>query len=267
MQLPESNIPDELQKIILATGEFMHHEFLHFDRGSIERKKSYKDVVSYVDKTAENMLREGCEKLIPGSGFIMEESGEIDADRDWRWIIDPLDGTTNFVHGAPVYSISLALQKAGQTVLGVVYDVERKEYFFAEKGKGAFLNGRPVQVSPASMLEESLMATGFPYAISDIARDYLAVLSDFVQYSQGVRRLGSAALDLAWVASGRLDGYYEIRLSPWDVAAGALLVSEAGGLVTDFSGTDNFVFGKQIVATNALIHEAVLKIIHQHMHI
>lgn len=261
------DISSPLKDLILATGEFMHQEFLSFDHSTIERKKSHKDVVSYVDKTAENRLRAGCELLIPGSGFIMEEGGEIDPDREWRWIIDPLDGTTNFVHGAPIYSISLALQKAGETVLGVVYDVERREYFSAEKGKGAFLNGKPIRASASPNLEEALMVTGFPYAISDIARDYLAVLSDFVQNAQGVRRLGSAALDLSWVAAGRFDGYYEVGLSPWDVAAGALIAQEAGGRVTTFTGTDNFVFGRQIVATNAHIHAAVLEIIQRHFRI
>jgi myo-inositol-1(or 4)-monophosphatase len=243
----------------------MHQEFIRFDKGTIERKKSHKDLVSYVDKTAEKMLSEGCLQLLPGSGFIMEETGEVNQGNDWRWIIDPLDGTTNFVHGVPIYTISLALQHMGETVFGVVYDIERNEYFAAEKGKGATLNGRPIRVSSAPTLSESLMVTGFPYAISDIARDYLAVLSEMVQHGQGVRRLGSAALDLAWVSAGRFDGYYEIRLNPWDVAAGALLVTEAGGRVSDFVGTDNFVFGRQIVATNGLIHEEVRSILLKHL--
>jgi myo-inositol-1(or 4)-monophosphatase len=249
-----------LETLVRQTGTWIQTEGEKFHSGLIEYKGK-NDLVSYVDVTAEKKLVEGCLAIIPGSGFLNEEGGEIPGTNSYRWIIDPLDGTTNFMHGIPAYCISIALQFEEKTVLGMVLDIMRGELFSAIKGQGATANGRPVTVSKAPELGQCLLATGFPYTTFDMVNDYLAVLKAFMEASHGIRRVGSAALDLAWVACGRFDGFFEYGLKPWDVAAGGLIVQEAGGTVSDFLGSDNFVFGRQIVASNARVHESMLRII------
>ncbi|MCB9231302.1 MAG: inositol monophosphatase [Bacteroidia bacterium] len=253
----------QIKQLVLETGEFIRREAAGFSPEKVERKGA-NDLVSYVDKNAEKQLTEGCLTILPGSGFIREEGGELKGTNPFRWIIDPLDGTTNFVHGVPQYSISLALQYEEETILGIVYDVARDELFMAQKGKGAFLNGSPIHVSDCPNLGSALMATGFPYNKSDRNTVLLAVLYDILQQVQAIRRFGSAALDMAWVACGRFDGYYETTLNPWDIAAGILLVEEAGGRVTDFSGGSNTLFGRQIAACNPRMHPDLLGVIQAH---
>lgn len=250
----------DLSHLISTTADYIRAEGEKFHAGLIEYK-GRNNLVSYVDVTAERMLVEGCSRILPGSGFLNEEGGETPSTNGYRWIIDPLDGTTNFMHGVPAFSISVALQKDGETVLGIVHDVMRGEQFTAEKGRGAHLNGAPIRVSPATDLGQCLLATGFPYTSFDRVNDYLAVLKAFMEACHGIRRFGSAALDLAWVACGRFDGFFEYGLNPWDVAAGGLIVQEAGGRVTDFAGSDNFVFGRQIAASNGPVHPQMMAII------
>ena len=247
---------------VAAVADFIEGERKTFHAGQIEHK-GYNDLVSYVDRESERRLREFCEGLLPGSGFMGEEGGTTLPDADYIWITDPLDGTTNFIHDIPAYAISIALQYRGETVLGVVRDVPRRETFHAVLGGGAFLDGRPIRASVAADLRSALLATGFPYANSGLLDDYLTVMKAFLELGHGMRRFGAAAIDLAWVAAGRLDGYYELGLQPWDVAAGGLIVAEAGGMVTDFGGTANYVFGRQLVASNGAIHADMLQVIGQ----
>jgi myo-inositol-1(or 4)-monophosphatase len=201
--------------------------------------------------------------MLPGSGFIAEEGTSTKKSDTYNWIIDPLDGTTNFSHGVPVFAVSIALMKRNELVLGVVYEINRDECFHAVKGQGAFLNHVSIKVSPVQTIDKALLATGFPYYNFDQMKQYLAILDEFMKGTHGLRRMGSAAVDLAYTACGRFEGFFEYNLQPWDVAAGALIVKEAGGLVTDFSGGNDFLFGRQIVAGNQ-VQPDILKMIKQH---
>jgi myo-inositol-1(or 4)-monophosphatase len=260
---PNGALSRGVQEAVLAAGAFIRYEARRFDRGLVEFK-GRNDLVSYVDRQAEQILSDNLAKLVHGSGFIMEESGYDRHEQEYVWIVDPLDGTTNFVYGVPFYSVSVALQHNKQTILGAVYEVNREELFLAARGHGAMLNGAPIKVSDSPGLADSLIATGFPFRAFARIDEYLSMLKDCMHRARGVRRLGSAALDLAYTAMGRFDGFFEINLSPWDVAAGTLIIQEAGGTVTDFFGEDNHLFGKMIVATNGRIHAEMLSVIQQY---
>ncbi len=253
----------DLRKLTAETAElcrsvatFIRTESERFTEASVE-SKSLNNLVSYVDKGAEQRLVEGLSRLLPGSGFIAEEGTGARGSGD-NWIIDPLDGTTNFVHGIPCYCISVGLLRHGEVQAGVVLEVTRDECFTAWKGGGSFLNGKPIRVSTRQHLQESLLATGFPY--DDFGREaqYMELLRALMHNSRGIRRLGSAAADLAYVACGRFEAFYEYGLNPWDVAAGALLVKEAGGQVTDFTNAENWLFGEEILASNGAVHEEII---------
>lgn len=235
---------------------FIRSESSRFTEACVE-SKSLNNLVSYVDKGAEQRLVEGLGKLLPEAGFIAEE-GTGARGSGANWIIDPLDGTTNFVHGIPCYCISVGLHDGERMVVGVVLEVTRNECFTAWLGGGAFLNGSPIRVSQRKTLQESLLATGFPY--DDFGREaqYMQLLRELMHGSRGIRRLGSAAADLAYVSCGRFEAFYEYGLNPWDVAAGALLVQEAGGQVTDFTNGKNWLFGEEIVASNGAIHAELI---------
>jgi len=237
-------------------GLFIAQQNEVFEKKHIEHK-GLNDLVSYVDKEAEKRIVEGLQKLMPEAGFISEEnpSTHIISDKQFHWVIDPLDGTTNFIHGLPIFAISIALMDEDEVVLGVVYEVNKKECFYATKGKGAFCNGIKIQVSEAQTLSESLLATGFPYRFFEKNTEYLQILNALMQRSHGLRRLGSAAVDLAYTACGRFEGFFEFNLKPWDVAAGGLLVKEAGGKVGRFNGDNDFVFGKEILAGGNVFDE------------
>jgi len=230
-----------------------------FDRNKVEYK-GFNDLVSYVDKTSEEILVKGLSALLPNSGFIAEEGTRKAERKEYTWVIDPLDGTTNFAHGLPVYCVSVALMHHDEVVLGVVYEVGRDECFTATSTQQALLNGQPISVSQAVGLEHSLMATGFPYNEFGMMEEYQTVLRTFMKKTHGVRRLGSAAADLAYVACGRFEGFFEYNLKPYDVAAGALIVQQAGGTVTDFSGGSQYIFGGEILAGNAG-HQAMLDLL------
>ena len=254
-----------LQEVIVLvkeTGDFIRQEAQNFDKSKIEYKGK-NDLVSYVDKETEKFIVAGLSKILPGAGFIAEEGTSTKRSDSYNWVIDPLDGTTNFTHGLPVYAISVALLKRGELTLGVVYDVSRDECFHATKGGGAFLNHMPISVSPVKTIDKGLIATGFPYYNFEQMNQYLAILNDFMQSTHGLRRMGSAAIDLAYTACGRFEGFFEYNLNSYDVAAGALLVKEAGGIVTDFRGGDDFLFGREIVAGN-MAQPEILQIIQNH---
>ncbi len=241
-------------------GEFIRGEALIFDHEHIEYKGLH-DMVSYVDKTAERSLVNGLAALLPEAGFITEEQTSTNLAENYNWIIDPLDGTTNFIHGVPSFCISIALQYKDDLVLGVVYEINRDECFTAWQNGGAFLNGKRISVSNAQTLENTLLATGFPfYEFSKMER-YLNLLRNLMQKCHGLRRIGSAALDLAYVACGRFDGYFEYNINSYDIAAGIVLVREAGGQVFDFKGGNNCFGRREILATNSYISAELLEAI------
>jgi myo-inositol-1(or 4)-monophosphatase len=241
-------------------GAFIHTEAQRFSASSIEYKGK-NDLVSYVDKTAEQQLVAGLQKLLPDSGFITEEKTINTVGEHYNWIIDPLDGTTNFIHGLPCYSISIALLKDDVLVMGIVYEINQKECFYAWEGSSAYLNDKTISVSTVDTLSKSLMATGFPYSNYDRMKPYMEVFDYCMHQTHGLRRLGSAAVDLAYVACGRFEAFYEYGLNPWDVAGGAFIVKQAGGKVSDFKGGVNYIFGKEIIAGNNLMFDEFLDVV------
>lgn len=247
---------EELTRSVCAiarkAGAFMANERTSFDDSKIENKGLH-DLVSYVDKSSEKLIIDELQQLLPDAGFIAEEGTNNTRGERFNWIIDPLDGTTNYIHGLPIYSVSIALMDANELVIGVVYEVGHDECFYAWKAGGAYLNGSKITVSSRSDIHQALLATGFPYADFSRMDQYIAFFKWAMTNSRGIRRLGSAAADLAYVACGRFDAFWEYSLKPWDVAAGALLVKEAGGVVSDYNGGDSYLFGKEIVATNGII--------------
>jgi myo-inositol-1(or 4)-monophosphatase len=227
--------------------------------------KQPNDFVTDVDKAAEAAITEILREAYPSYGILAEESGQTAGkggnDSEYEWIIDPLDGTTNFIHGLPQYAISIALAKSGVVEQAVVFDPNRNELFTASKGGGAFLNDRRIRVSRRTKLQDALLGTGFPYRMFDHIDTYLAIFKELAQKTAGQRRPGAASLDLAYVACGRYDGFWEFGLSPWDMAAGALLISEAGGLVSDLRGDANYLETGNLVAGTPKVFAPLLKII------
>ena len=255
------NICIEVQNIAKSAGKFIAGEREKFDLTNIE-VKGKANFVSYVDKQAEELIIEALRRLIPESGFIAEEGTAGSSDEKYKWIIDPLDGTTNFIHGLPPFAVSIALMEDDELVLGVVYEVTQNECFYAWKGSKAYLNGNVIEVTTASTTADSLIATGFPYSAMDMLDPFLISMRYFMIHSHGLRRLGSAATDLAYVAAGRFEAFYEHGLKPWDVAAGAVILRQAGGIVSDFSGSDEFLFNGEIVAANQAYYPEFYGIVH-----
>ena len=222
------------------------------------------DLVTEADVAAERLIIERIGSYYPRHEILAEESGASNAGgertSEWKWIIDPLDGTTNYAHGYPCFCVSIALERAGELVVGVIYDPTRDELFAAERGAGATLNGRPIRVSDVDDLNRAMLCTGFPYDVRDRG-DFSRHFSNFIRHAQAVRRDGSAALDLAYVACGRFDGFWEEGLRPWDVAAGVLLIEEAGGRVSRYDGSPFEVYTPPIMVSNGLIHEAMMRVL------
>ncbi len=226
--------------------------------------KRDKDFVTEVDQAAEAAIIEVLKEAYPDHAILAEESG-ASGESEHVWIIDPLDGTTNFIHGLPQYCVSIALQHKGVLQHAVIYDSNRNELFTASRGAGAFLNERRIRVSKRAKMNEALIGTGFPFRYFEHVDAYLGIFRDMMLKTAGVRRPGAAALDLAWVAAGRIDGFWELGLSPWDMAAGALLISEAGGLVGDLSGEPNYLASGNIVGGNPKVFAQLLQIIAPHL--
>ncbi len=243
----------EVADICKQAGAFIRDHANKLKSDDIEVKGVH-NLVTFVDKESEKMIINALEGLVEGAGFIAEEQSDLPRGELYNWIIDPLDGTTNFIHGIPVFSVSVALSKGDELLVGVVYEVNLDECFYAWKSGGAYLNDRAISVSSQNELDQSLLATGFPYYDYTLLPSYLELLSDLMQTTRGIRRLGSAAADLAYVACGRFELFYEYGLHPWDVAAGALIVAEAGGQVTDFKRGNDCIFGAQIIASNKHTH-------------
>ena len=251
----------EVRNVAKSAGAFIAGEREKFNLEDIE-VKGKANFVSYVDKQAELMIVESLRKLIPDSGFIAEEGTAESKDEKYKWIIDPLDGTTNFVHSLPPFAVSIALMDEEELVLGVVYEITQDECFYAWKGSKAWLNGKEIRVTTASTTGDSLIATGFPYSAMDMLDPFIVSMRYFMIHSHGLRRLGSAATDLAYVAAGRFESFYEHGLKPWDVAAGAVILRQAGGKVSDFNGTNQFLFNGEIVASNSSYYDEFYGIVH-----
>jgi myo-inositol-1(or 4)-monophosphatase len=248
------------QEVVLLAkeaGGFIRTEAGKFRADRIEFK-GLNDMVSYVDKTSEEMIVAKLQQLLPEAGFITEEKTVVKTASQYNWVIDPLDGTTNFIHGLPVYSVSIALKEYEELVLGVVYEINQDECFYAWKDAPAYLNGKEIHVSDKPTVADSLIATGFPYYNFDQADAYLNLFKDLMQSCHGLRRLGSAAVDLAYTACGRFDAYYEYNLNDYDMAAGIIIVKQAGGQVFDFAGGGDMLKTRDVIATNGKVSQELL---------
>jgi myo-inositol-1(or 4)-monophosphatase len=256
-----------LEVIALAReiGKFFLEEINKVQLSDIEVKGLH-DFVSYVDKTAEERIVKRLAEILPESGFITEEQTATHRGERFNWIVDPLDGTTNFLHHIPLYSVSIALMENNEIVVGVVYEPNLDECFYAWKGGKSQLNENEIHVSGQAELKNTLLATGFPYYDFGRMEGYIELFTWFARNTSGLRRLGSAAVDLAYTACGRFEGFYEYGLHPWDVAAGVFIVQQAGGKVTDFKGGDNYVFGAELLASNTVLHPALLNAVDEHFH-
>ena len=236
-------------------------DFIQSHAGNVNYReiitKDLNSLVSFVDTGSETRIIEGLKKLTPEAGFLAEEGTQSLSDKELIWIIDPLDGTTNFLHQIPVYAISIALQYQNEIIFGLVYEVNKRDCFYAVKDQGAFMNSKSIQVSEASFAD-SLIATGFPYYDFSKTKLYLEVLEELMKGTRGVRRLGAASVDLAYVACGKFSGFFEYSLAPWDVAAGAIIVREAGGIVTDFNRGQDWLHGKSIVVGSPKVQNEIL---------
>jgi len=225
----------------------------------IEYKTNEKNLVTEIDKKSEQAIVDFVTKKYPAHSLLMEESGELKRDSEFLWVIDPLDGTTNFAHGLPIFSVSIGVMKNDEIIAGVVYDVMQNIYYSAEKGSGAFANNKKINVSMNDKLPLGVLVTGFPYNVADNPDNAFERFTALTKKARAVRRLGSAAIDFAYVACGVFDGFWEVSLQPWDICAGKLLVEEAGGMVTDFTGNKINIFTKQILASNKLVHQQMIE--------
>jgi len=250
-------------KAARRAGNLIHRAADNIDHLTVT-KKSHADYVSEVDRAAERTIVETLLQAYPNHAILAEEGG-AQGQSEYMWIIDPLDGTTNFLHGVPQYAVSIALQHNGVLTQAVVYDPTKNDLFTATRGSGAFLNDKRIRVSKRKELTDSLIGTGFPYTRFEHMDAYLAIFKDVMQHSAGLRRPGAASLDLAWTAAGRYDGFFETGLKQWDIAAGALLIQEAGGIVSDLAGNPNHLASGHICAGNPHIHEQLIKLMAPHL--
>ena len=258
----------ELQNILLAVkelalevGAFIAEQREHFDLERVESKHSH-DYVSYVDKGSEQMIVARLKEILPEAGFITEEKTvkQEDGKEARFWVVDPLDGTTNFIHDLAPYCVCIALRNREEILLGVVYEVSRKELYSAAKGMGAYLNDKSIHVSAIDDLDAALVMIGYPYNAEDWRQFCLNMTSQLYGHCASIRSFGSAEAELCYLAAGKIDVYFESFIQPWDVAAGAIILKEAGGIITDYDGTDEkWESGRQVLATNGLLHDAVLK--------
>ncbi len=258
-------IVSKVAEAATETGKFILSESEVFDISRIE-KKGLNDLVSYVDKRSEEMLVKKLSQILPEADFLAEEGTSSQKGAKYCWVIDPLDGTTNFVHGVHPYAISIGLMEDNEPVAGVVYEVQGFEIFSAWKNGGAWLNDKPIHVSQVSSLSESLIATGFPYYDFERLDKFMECFEYFCKTTHGIRRLGSAAIDMAYVACGRFESFYEYGLHPWDIAAATIIVREAGGMVSDFTGDQMNLSGSDVIASNKLLYPEFLKIVSNFMH-
>jgi myo-inositol-1(or 4)-monophosphatase len=257
------NLARQVIEVSKQAGDFIRQERKDFSPDKIEYK-GLNDMVSYVDKNAEKIIVSSLEKILPEAGFITEEKTKNIIADCYNWIIDPLDGTTNFIHGVPTYSVSIALKEYDELILGVVYEINLDECFYAWKDAPAYLNGKEIKVSNIATVDRSLIATGFPYYDFEKQPAYMALFTELMKSCHGLRRLGSAAVDLAYTACGRFESFYEYNLNPWDIAAGVVIVRQAGGQVVNFKGGDEVLDTRELLATNGKITGELLGIIQKY---
>jgi myo-inositol-1(or 4)-monophosphatase len=253
-----ADVAEKVAQLSLQIGGWMKLQTI--EEGTADTK-TYNNLVTFVDKESERRFVDGLRQIVPSAGFIAEEGTGEPSASGLNWVIDPLDGTTNFVHGVPIWCTSVALCQNHIPLVGVIFDPNINELYVASLGNGATLNGKSIRVSKVAPLEKALLATGFPY--DDFGREelYFQLLKDLTHCTRGMRRLGSAALDMAWTACGRLEGFYEYGLNSWDVAAGTVIIREAKGIVTTFHGGDDPIFGEDLICTNPLIYEELKAVI------
>jgi len=256
-------VTHQVIEIAKEAGAFIREQRKTFSPDKIEFK-GLNDLVSYVDKTAEQMIVSALQSVLPEAGFITEEKTINRLGEKYNWIIDPLDGTTNFIHGLPVFSVSIALQEHDELVLGVVYEINQDECFYAWKGSPAYLNGNEIRVTSTPTVDKCLLATGFPYYDFQKQAAYIELFAELMRSCHGLRRLGSAAVDLAYTACGRFDAFYEYNLNAWDVAAGIVIVQQAGGQVVNFKGGSEVLNTRELLATNGKITGEMLKTIQKY---
>jgi myo-inositol-1(or 4)-monophosphatase len=249
---------DDIIQISKEAGDLIRNAF--GKSHSIEFKTNELNLVTETDKASEKLITEFIKKKYPSHGILAEEGSEANKSAEYLWVIDPLDGTTNFAHGLPIFAVSIGVQKNDQTIAGVVYDVMRDVIFSAEKNNGSFENGKRINVSKNSTLGHSVLVTGFPYDIRENPDKAFERFIAFLKHARGIRRLGSAAIDFCYVANGVFDGFWEVSLHPWDLCAGKLIVEEAGGLVTNFDGKRIDIYSKQILATNKFVHQKMIDV-------
>ncbi len=257
------NLCDKVLLLAKDVGAFIAGERAKFSLDFVE-VKGQANFVSYVDKKSEEMIVGALKKLLPEAGFITEEGTAGNADEKYKWVIDPLDGTTNFIHGVPPFAISIALLEGDEVILGVIYEITHDECFYAWKGSKAYLNGTEIRVSSASTTKDALIATGFPYYMFDKIESYISTMHYFMLNSQGLRRLGSAATDMAYLAAGRFEAFWEHGLHAWDVAAGTIIIRQAGGKVSDFKGGNKFLFNGELVASNDAYYDEFFRIVNKY---
>ncbi len=252
---------DDIINISKEAGEFIRSRFnTNF---SLEFKTNESDLVTEVDKASEKIIVDFITKKYSSHGIITEEGYGLLSKSEYNWVIDPLDGTVNFAHGFPMFAVSIGVQKSGETIAGVVYDIIRDIIYSSELGSGTYENSKRISVNKNSNLRHSLLVTGFPYDIRENPENALGKFVAFTKAARGIRRLGSAAIDFCYVAKGVFDGFWEVHLKPWDMCAGKLIVEEAGGLVTDFDGNSIDIFSKKVLASNGKVHKKMITILQQ----
>ncbi len=249
---------EDIIQISKEAGELIRNAF--GKTHSIEFKTNELNLVTETDKASEKLITEFIRKKYPSHGILAEEGSEMNKSAEYLWVIDPLDGTTNFAHGLPIFAVSIGLQKNGETIAGVVYDVMRDVVYSAEKSSGSFENRRRIQVSKNDNLGHSMLVTGFPYDVKDNPDKAYERFIAFLKEARAIRRLGSAAIDFCYIANGAFDGFWEVSLHPWDICAGKLIVEEAGGIVTDFDGNKIDIYSKRILATNSFVHQKMIDV-------
>ncbi|BEG98517.1 inositol monophosphatase family protein [Bacteroides sedimenti] len=246
-------ITEKVKMIAIEAGHFLLEERIHFKREKVEEKRSH-DYVSYVDKESERRIVAALSKLLPEAGFIAEEGSGFHGEEEYYWLVDPLDGTTNYIHDNAPYCVSIALRDKKELLVGVVYEVCRDECYWSWKGSKAYLNGCEISVSGITVMDRAFIALGFPYSFEDYKPTAHHIIEELYGNVGGMRLQGAAAAELCYVAAGRFEARIEAHLGPWDIAAGALILMQAGGIVTDFTGGNNFYTGEQVLASNGKIH-------------
>lgn len=257
-------ITDAVRQLAIETGSFLREEQKRFRRECVIEKHAH-DYVSYVDKESERRIVERLREIVPEAGFIAEEGSGSLSGEEYCWVVDPLDGTTNYIHGSAPFCVSIALRNREELLVGVVYEVSRNECFYAWKGSAAYLNGTEIHVSGVSSLNDSFIQLGLPYNAEKAGKFMTHLLYDLYGHVGGLRIQGSAAAEMCYIAAGRFEARVEGMLGPWDIAAGALILQRAGGLVTTFTGTDDFYSGKEVLATNGAIHGELLSVVHNNL--